>query len=407
MRILLIGSSAREHALAAALAASDQGTHVTALPGNAGVNETAQIVDAAPNSIAVAVAAFKHGIDLAVVDAQTPGAELMAAALAAGGTPCLGAGSFQTRTASRSWSLAFLAEHGLPCIGVTVVDDPVAAAAHAAAAAYPLRVSTDRTTGPSRHCRNLAAVLDFIDAATPLDGPYGQRLLFHPATTGPEVVLSFLTDGTTWHLLPYVRDLGLPDSASRGERWQSATTAVPEMSARRGRIITNAIVAPFHSALHTSGLDHRGAVSLRLALTPTGPKVLDLHPGLDESYAPLLLARLRTDLTELLAAAAARRLNAVEPQWSDEVAVSVTGTARADTVAPPHGPRAAGSRGVPGTAVFDGGHAGAADPELHRYTVVGTAAGFGQARHRALARAAWIHHDQHDRASVPAGGGVA
>jgi phosphoribosylamine---glycine ligase len=399
MRTLIIGSGTTEHTVAAALAAGAGSDRVLALAGNPGIAAHAHVIDTRPDPIALSVAAFKHGIDHAWINAAIPHADSIAAALAVRGVSCIGAGTFATRaTASRAWTLDFLSEHRIPVAGFARFDAVEAATAHAFAAAYPLTVSADRPGSRTWYCRQPAKAAAALTAATADDRC--EPVMLRHANTGVEVVIAFLTDGISWHLLPHCRDLQRPGTATRP--WvPAACSPAREVTPGLEQIVTDAIVAPFHSALAASRLGHRGAVTARVALTPTGPQVLDLYPGLIDAYAPLTLGQLDSDLGELLGAIAAARAGESEPVWSGQHAVTVNAIAPAQA-----GASKTGGRDLAGTAVVAAGPP-TANGDQHS-TVVGTGDSFTKARTRALARAAWIRYDsRYAPVSEPAWGGGA
>lgn len=388
MRTLIIGSGAREHVIATMLAASRRCEQVFAIGAGAGDAGPAEAIRAAPNPIAVTVAVFKRGIDLVILDAAFPGADAIAAAMAASGTACIGAGTFATRAAlSRSWTLEFLADNLIPTETFAAFDDPDAAAAYAHRATFPITISTDKPGigYAPRYCRRPRAAVAAISAATS-----DEALLIQPASAAPEAVVTFWTDGAHWRPMPHSRGLHR-HGPSPTRTWAPAACApAAEITPGLEQIITDAIIRPFHTAMAARRLGHRGAVTLRLALGPTGPIVLDLYPGLTDTHTPVTLPQLRSDPVELLAAVAAGRLGEAAPEWSAQHLVSLTGSAPAFTTAAPASDARWG-RDVAGTAVYDGG---VPDRDgRQRLTVVGAGGDFKTARNRAFARAAWIHHD--------------
>jgi phosphoribosylamine--glycine ligase len=400
MRLLLIGTGAREGALAAALAATGKPKDVFALGTDSGIGAHTQVIDARPDPIAVAVAAFKHHIDLVVIDPATPGADRIAGALAATGTTSIGAGTFATRAASsRTWTLDFLADNRIPTADHQTFDDPAAAAAHAIGADYPLTVADDQPGTPARYCRNPSQAAAAIDATA--HAGRGRRLLLRRCGAA-EVVAAFFTDGSSWQLMPHCRDLWHSHRRVSRDLVPAAATPAPAVTPGLERIITKAVIAPFCAALTANRLGHRGAVTARIALDPTGPKVVDLHPGLLDAYAPLTLPLLESDLAELLAAAAAGRLADVDVSWSRQHAVTLTASAPMPHRNPIEDTTDHWSREVPGTWVFDSGTgSGAGEQNL---TVVGTGSTFKNARIRAYARAAWLRHDSRGAGRLVPGG---
>jgi phosphoribosylamine---glycine ligase len=399
MRLLLIGTGARASVLTAALAARNEPGEVFTL--GTGMSSPAEGIDMQPDPITVTVAVFKHRIDLVVIDPEFPGADRIAGGLDATGTTSIGAGTFATRAAaSRTWTLQFLADNRIPTVNAHVFDDPLSATVYAIGADYPLTVALDRPATPAHQCRNPSQAASAIESLW--QSKQGERLLLRRSDV-PEVVVSFLSDGLSWRLMPYCRDLGHGGSPVHRDLIPAAATPAPVMRPGLERIITKAIIAPFHSALAASRLGHRGFVTARIALDPTGPRVVDFYPGLLDTYAPLTLPLLESDLGELLAAAAGGRLAHADAYWSTHqhaVSLSVSGPAwppdTADGVADRR------RRDVPGAWIFEtrpGPSAGE-----WRAVVVGTGSTFKNARNRAYARAAWVRHDGLGASPLVSGG---
>lgn len=399
VRILLLGSGAREHAIAAQLLEEAAEHDVTVAPGNAGIARDAQAIALdATNPEVVADFASDNDIELVIIGPEAPLIAGVADAVRKRRIPVFGpdaaaaqlegskafakrimeAANVPTGRATRAETLEetlrILDEFGPPFVvkadglaagkGVIVTDDRAAALAHA------------------EHFLQLGPVLveEFLD--------------------GPEVSLFFLSDGST--VLPltpaqdYKRvrdgDLG-PNTGGMG-----AYSPLPWLPDNFVDEVTSTVALPVIRQLAVEGTPFVGLLYCGLVLTASGPRVIEFNARFGDPETQVVLPRLRTPLSELLHAAATGQLGDLPPaEFSDEACVCVVLASEGYPDEPRTGREIEGletAATVPGVRIL---HAATASDESRLVStggrvlnVVATGSDFAEARSRAYEALALI-----------------
>ena len=327
MKILVVGSGAREHALVGSLLKDPVTTSVIAAPGNAGITQEIECIDLdVKNSAAITALAQEREIDLVVVGPEVPLAHGAADAVTAAGIACFGPlRSAAMIEASKSFAKDIMTKAGVPTAlaytCTTLVD--VEKAIDEFGAPYVIKddglaagkgvVVTDSREAALAHA---AECLAKPDAA----------VVVEEFLDGPEVSLFLLSDGT--HVVPlapaqdfkrvFDNDLG-PNTGGMGAYspldWAPAGL-VEDVVARVGQ--------PVVDYMHSVGNPFSGLLYAGLALTAKGLKVIEFNARFGDPETQVVLARLKTPLAGVLHAAATGKLASLPPlEWSGEAAVTV------------------------------------------------------------------------------------
>lgn len=322
MRVLLLGSGGREHAIARALASDGDVTGLHAAPGNPGIGQFAEshAVNPADADEVVALAA-KINSGLVVVGPEAPLMAGVADALRAAGFSCFGPSRAAAMIeGSKSFAKEVMAAANIPTAtartcetdsDVTAALDefgsPYVVKADGLAAGKGVVVTTDRGTAIA-HARNCG------------------RVVVEEYLAGPEVSVFALTDGErAIPLLPaqdYKRagngDTG-PNTGGMGA-YAPLPWAPPDLAAD---VITR-VIEPALAELRHRGTPYQGLLYAGLALTDAGVKVIEFNARFGDPETQVILDRLATPLGGLLATAAAGDLiSAGQPRWTDGSAVTV------------------------------------------------------------------------------------
>ena len=203
MKLLVIGSGAREHALVARLAADSSVTAIVCAPGNPGIAQLSRIVPVEPTDVdAILAVAAREQVDLTVIGPELPLSLGVADRFAAAGRPLVGPSAAAARLeSSKAFAKAFMARHKVPSARFTICDD--AAAAYACVAAgdfgFPLVLKADGlAAGKGVVLAADAAEAERAIAAAMTErrfGSAGARLVIEECLTGPEVSFFVLSDG--------------------------------------------------------------------------------------------------------------------------------------------------------------------------------------------------------------------
>ena len=323
MKILVIGSGGREHAIVRALKKSPRATDIYVLPGNGGISADAVCVPGSATDVAGAVDfAREIGADFAVVTPDDPLCLGMADALEHIGVPVFGPSKAAAQIeGSKVFAKGLMRKYGIPTAACEVFDDFEAALAYVDAAPLPIVVKADGlalgkgvTVAQTREEARSAVRAAMCERVF---GESGARLIIEEYLEGPEVSVLSFTDGHT--LVPMVSsmdhkraldgDLG-PNTGGMGtvapNPWYT-----PEIAAE----CMERIFLPTMRAMNAEGRTFRGCLYFGLMLTKDGPKVIEYNCRFGDPETQVVLPLLDTDLLEIMEATAAGRLAEVDIRW--------------------------------------------------------------------------------------------
>jgi phosphoribosylamine--glycine ligase len=322
VRVLLLGSGGREHAIARVLASDSGVTSLHAAPGNPGIGQLAESHAVNPaDADEVTALAAKIDSDLVVVGPEAPLMAGVADAIRAAGLACFGPSRAAAMIeGSKSFAKEVMSAAGIPTATARTCEreSDVAAAldefgppyvvkADGLAAGKGVVVTSDRT----------AAIAHAADCG---------RVVIEEYLAGPEVSVFALADGErAVPLLPaqdYKRagagDTG-PNTGGMGA-YAPLPWAPPDLAAR----VIAQVIEPAIAELHRRGTPYQGLLYAGLALTEAGVKVIEFNARFGDPETQVVLDRLATPLSGLLAAAAAGDLSgAGQPRWAEGAAVTV------------------------------------------------------------------------------------
>lgn len=323
MKILVIGSGGREHAIVRALKKNPRATDIYVLPGNGGISADAVCVPGSATDVAGAVDfAREIGADFAVVTPDDPLCLGMADALEHIGVPVFGPSKAAAQIeGSKVFAKGLMRKYGIPTAACEVFDDFEAALAYVDAAPLPIVVKADGlalgkgvTVAQTREEARSAVRAAMCERVF---GESGARLVIEEYLEGPEVSVLSFTDGHT--LVPMVSsmdhkraldgDLG-PNTGGMGtvapNPWYT-----PEIAAE----CMERIFLPTMRAMNAEGRTFRGCLYFGLMLTKDGPKVIEYNCRFGDPETQVVLPLLDTDLLEIMEATAAGRLAEVDIRW--------------------------------------------------------------------------------------------
>ncbi len=327
MKVLVIGSGAREHALVTAISADPAVDAVIAAPGNPGIAASALCEPVDPLDPAqVTELAQRHAVDLVVVGPEAPLVAGVADAVRAAGIACYGPSAEAARLeGSKAFAKEVMAAAEVPtgmshlCTTLDEVADALDAfgAPHVVkddglAAGKGVVVTNDR-----------AEALAHAEACLAKDGG---AVVIEEFLDGPEVSLFVLCDGT--HVVPLVpaqdfkrvfdNDEG-PNTGGMG-----AYTPLPWAAPDLTEDLVKRVAQPVITEMARRGTPFVGTLFIGLAITSRGPKVIEFNARFGDPETQVVLARLRSPLGQLLYAAATGTLDAQpDLRWSDDAAVTV------------------------------------------------------------------------------------
>jgi phosphoribosylamine--glycine ligase len=312
MRILVIGSGGREHALAHALQQSSRTTALFTAPGNPGTAACGTNVDIASEAHDQLLAfARDERIDLTVVGPEQPLVEGLVDRFEAAGLRIVGPTAEAARLeGSKAFANAFMEEHGIP----TATFRTFEADAYDEARAYLGDVGAPIVVKASGLAAGKGAfVCDTLDDAyDALDeivqdrafGAAGDRVVIEERMTGPEASVFALTDGTDYVTLATAQDhkrIG-EGGTGRNTGGMGAYAPAPVVTDEILKTVQRDIVEPTLAAMAERGMPYRGVLYCGLMLTDEGPKVVEFNCRLGDPEAQVVLPLIETDLVDVFEA---------------------------------------------------------------------------------------------------------
>jgi phosphoribosylamine---glycine ligase len=353
MRVLVIGSGGREHALVWALKQTSQRPlKLFCAPGNAGIAQIAECVAISATDIAgLADFAGKQNIDLTMVGPEAALAVGVVDGFERRGLRIVGptqkAAQLET---SKAFAKDFMHRHGIPTARYRVassVDEaleclrndafgdeksPVVVKADGLAAGKGVVVAQNRAEAEDA-VRSIAAL-----------GSAAQTIILEEALFGREASVLLFSDGKDFRLMPAARDhkrIGDGDTGpNTGGMGAITDTSVIEDAILRE--VVAEIVEPTLQGAREDGIPFRGVLFIGLMLTSAGPRVLEYNIRFGDPETQAILVRLKTDLTEIFDAMVDQRLGELEVRWSPESSACVVLAALGYPAKPESGARIEG-----------------------------------------------------------------
>ncbi len=365
MRVLLVGSGGREHALAWAIARSPLLTELVAAPGSPGIAAFARCVAVGAEDVAGLVAlARAEAVDLVVPGPEAPLVAGLADAMAAAGIACFGPGAAAARLeGSKSFSREVADAAGIPGARWERFEDAAAAHDFVRRRGAPIVVKADGLAAGKGVV--VAATLGEAEAAIDAlmrDGaPGGAAVVIEECLEGDEVSLFALCDGTEAVLLGAAQDHKRLGDGDTGPNTGGMGAVSPptgfDLAAQEAAV--EGFVRPALAEMARRGTPFRGVLFAGLMLTASGPRLIEYNVRLGDPEAQCLLLRLRSDLLGALAAACAGRLAEVSFELAPVASVAVVLAARGYPGVPAGGGAIGldGAEAIEGVRVFQSGTA--------------------------------------------------
>ncbi|MCA1828152.1 MAG: phosphoribosylamine--glycine ligase [Myxococcales bacterium] len=319
MKIVVIGSGAREHAIVKSLRRFGD-REIVVIPGNAGIAREARCVPAQPS---LADAALAEKPDLVVVGPEQPLADGFADRMAAEKVPCFGPVAAAARIeASKAFAKEIMLAAGVPTAEAAVFDDPAAARAYATDRGACVVKLDGLAAG-----KGVIVADDAAQAAQAVEELWrpGTKLLIEERLQGREISIIAICDGKSVLPLPPARDHKRLRDHDQGPNTGGMGAVCPPSDATAELIETTVktVLEPTVRELAERGTPFVGALYAGLMLTPKGPRVLEFNCRLGDPEAQAILIKLRSDPLPLFLAATNGRIQGQKPVWDERTAVAV------------------------------------------------------------------------------------
>jgi phosphoribosylamine--glycine ligase len=339
MKLLVLGSGGREHALVWKLAQSRHVTQMFVAPGNAGTAAERLSTNGTPAQN-VAIGAEDIPALVAWAQANRPDFTVVGpdGALGAGVVDAFQAAGFRIwgpnrRTAqfeaSKVYAQDFMERHGIPTAKSGTFADPAAAKRFCATLGGRCAVKADGLALGKGVllAGNLAAAERAVDEimVDKAFGSAGARVVVQEFLEGMEISLHALCDGRTAKLFPTAQDHKRALDGDQGLNTGGMGTYSPAPFLTDAELadVGHQILNPWLAGCAADGIDFRGLLYPGVMLTKSGPKVIEFNARFGDPETQVYLPRLENDLVELLLASAEGRLAEVELKWSPNACVCV------------------------------------------------------------------------------------
>ncbi len=319
MRVLVLGSGGREHALVWAIARSPRVDEVLCAPGSDGIRSDARVlpVDLADPAAVVALARAK-AVDLVVVGPEVPLVAGVADQLEQAEILVFGPSAAAARLeGSKAFAKSFMERHGIPSASYRVFDDADAAERYAVEQARPLVVKADGLAAGKgvSVCTDLDAARRAIQEAMREQrfGEAGRRVVIEECLTGEEASFYALSDGEDFICLAAAQDHKRALDGDKGENTggMGAYSPAPVVDPEVERKIIERIVRPTIDGMRAEGSPYRGVLYVGLMIADGDPYVIEFNVRFGDPESQPLLFRLESDLVPALEAAARGNLGSL------------------------------------------------------------------------------------------------
>jgi phosphoribosylamine--glycine ligase len=331
MRVLIVGSGGREHALAWAIAASPLIDRLYCAPGNAGIAEEAECVPIALADTAGLVAfCRRERIDFVVVGPEAPLAAGLADALEAEGVAAFGpTAAACALEASKSFAKELCAGAGIPTAAFHRFRDAAAAKDHIARHPMPIVVKADGLAAG----KGVVIAADRDAAGRAVDaalverqfGEAGSEIVIEDFLEGEEASFFALVDGKDALPLATARDFKRLGDGDTGPNTggMGAISPAPALTPSLEGQIMDRIIMPAVAAMRAQGRPFKGVIYAGLMLTEAGPMLLEFNARFGDPECQVLMMRLMSDPLPALLAAHDGILRQVDLRWHADPALCV------------------------------------------------------------------------------------
>ncbi len=328
MKVLVVGSGGREHAICWKLKQSPKVTELYCAPGNGGIAQVAQCVSVKATDVEGMVAWAKgNAMDLVVVAPDDPLALGMVDELEAAGIPAFGPRqNAAVIEASKAFSKELMKKYGIPTARYETFTDLAAAQDYIRAQGAPIVVKADGLA-LGKGVVVAQTVEEALEAVQSMMvdkkfGASGATVVIEECMTGPEVTVLAFCDGKTVVPMVSSQDHKRAYDGNKGPNTggMGAISPSPHYTPELARRCMEEIFQPTVAAMAAEGRPFQGVLYFGLMLTPDGPKVVEYNARFGDPECQTVLSLLESDLLEIMLACREGRLDTADIRWRSDAA---------------------------------------------------------------------------------------
>src|SRR5215472_260835 len=336
MRVLVVGSGGREHALAWAISASPLVDTLFCVPGNAGIAEEAECVEIAADDIrGIVEFCRREHIDFVVVGPEAPLVLGLVDALEAEGIPTFGpSAAAAALEGSKGFAKDLCDRAQIPTASYRRFRDPLAAKAYITAHGAPIVVKADGLAAG----KGVTVAADLDEAYRAVDealvgarfGAAGSEIVVEDFLIGEEASFFAVVDGKDALPLATAQDYKRVGDGDTGPNTggMGGPSPSPYLTPAREGEVMERIILPAVAAMQRDGRPFKGVLYAGLMLTEAGPKLLEFNTRFGDPECQVLMMRLMSDPLPALIAAHDGVLKSVDLRWHADTALCVVMAAR-------------------------------------------------------------------------------
>ncbi len=331
MKILIVGSGGREHAIAWKVAQSSRVSKIYCAPGNAGIADVAECVPVKAEDIEGIVKFSKeNGIDMAVIGPEVPLSMGITDALQAEGISVFGPDKNCAQLeASKSFTKSFLARHNIPTAGYKEYTDKEELKKDIGIYGFPMVLKADGLAAG----KGVVIAENAEDAEKAIEemmgdkifGEAGAKIVVEEFLTGIEASMLCFVDGKTIVPMESAQDYKRIFDGDKGPNTGGMGTYSPSLifTPELEQQIMDRILQPTMDGFLADGLDFHGVLFVGLMIGEEGPKVIEFNNRFGDPETQSVLMRLDSDIVDIFEACIKGTLAEQEIKWSEKRAVCV------------------------------------------------------------------------------------
>ncbi len=331
MKVLVVGSGGREHAIAWKLSQSPRVTKIYCAPGNAGIASVAECIDITSEDLeGIRNFAVENNIDMAVIGPEVPLSMGITDLLQESGIRVFGPDKECSQLeGSKAFTKAFLMRHNIPTAGYREYTDKEALIADIGIFGYPMVLKADGLAAG----KGVVLAEDYDSAYKAVEemmgerifGDAGNKVLVEECLTGVEASMLCFVDGK--HIVPMesAQDYKRVFDSDKGPNTGGMGTYSPSLLFNEDleNEIREKILEPAINGFIADGLDFHGVLFIGLMLGENGPKVIEFNNRFGDPETQSVLMRLDTDLLDIFDACIDGSLDKLDIKWNNKRAVCV------------------------------------------------------------------------------------